>query len=67
MLSLVRGLLISCVFGFVAAIASCSEKSDPPQPPLTALTKEQLLDPESCRRCHVDHYKQWSGSMHAYA
>lgn len=33
----------------------------------TFLTQEQLLDPESCKTCHEDHYREWSGSMHAYA
>lgn len=28
---------------------------------------EQVLDPETCRDCHVDHYNEWVGSMHAYA
>ncbi len=31
------------------------------------LTKDELLSPESCKKCHPDHYKEWSGSMHAYA
>lgn len=35
-----------------------------PQP---SLTLEQLLDPETCKDCHPDHYREWSGSMHAYA
>jgi hypothetical protein len=25
------------------------------------------LDPESCAGCHADHFRAWSGSMHAYA
>lgn len=25
------------------------------------------MDPETCRDCHEGHYKEWSGSMHAYA
>jgi hypothetical protein len=33
----------------------------------TGLTREQLLDPQSCSGCHSDHYVEWSGSMHAYA
>jgi hypothetical protein len=33
----------------------------------TALTRQQLLDPETCAACHSDHYQEWSGSMHAYA
>lgn len=25
------------------------------------------LDPAYCRECHPEHYREWSGSMHAYA
>ena len=32
-----------------------------------SLTREQMLDPKSCAGCHPDHYREWSGSMHAYA
>jgi nitrate/TMAO reductase-like tetraheme cytochrome c subunit len=32
-----------------------------------ALSLEQLRDPESCKGCHPVHYREWSGSMHAYA
>lgn len=32
-----------------------------------ALTPEQLRDPETCKGCHPIHYREWSGSMHAYA
>jgi hypothetical protein len=35
--------------------------------PKGSLSLEQLRDPESCRSCHPTHYRQWSGSMHAYA
>jgi hypothetical protein len=31
------------------------------------LTTEELMDPEVCARCHAEHVKEWSGSMHAYA
>ena len=31
------------------------------------LTRQELLDPETCQDCHPDHYREWSGSMHAYA
>lgn len=40
-------------------MAGCSST-----PPLTA---EQLKDPETCKTCHSQHYRDWSGSMHAYA
>jgi hypothetical protein len=29
--------------------------------------RETLLDPQTCKSCHPDHYREWSGSMHAYA
>jgi len=32
-----------------------------------ALTLEQLRDPETCKYCHPNHYREWSSSMHAYA
>jgi len=43
-----------------ALVAACSEEP-------TLLSREALLDPETCASCHVDHYREWSGSMHAYA
>jgi hypothetical protein len=33
----------------------------------TPLTREELLKPETCKKCHVKHYREWSASMHAYA
>jgi hypothetical protein len=49
------------------ALPGCG--GDAPLAPSTApsLTREQLLDPETCATCHRDHYQEWSGSMHAYA
>ncbi len=31
------------------------------------LTTEELMDPQACVRCHEEHVREWSGSMHAYA
>ncbi len=45
------------LFGICAALAACSG----------GLSKEELRDPESCRDCHGEIVRQWSGSMHAYA
>ena len=36
-------------------------------PPAPDLTQEELRDPKACETCHPDHYREWSGSMHAYA
>ncbi len=35
--------------------------------PNVDLTREQLLDPETCKGCHPRHYREWKSSMHAYA
>jgi hypothetical protein len=35
--------------------------------PQGSLSLEQLRDPQTCSGCHPTHYRQWSGSMHAYA
>jgi nitrate/TMAO reductase-like tetraheme cytochrome c subunit len=31
------------------------------------LSVAELQDPAACMECHPQHYKEWSGSMHAYA
>lgn len=30
-------------------------------------SRAELMDPKTCGNCHEQHYKDWSGSMHAYA
>jgi Cytochrome c554 and c-prime len=47
----------------LAAAAACGTKSSPP----ATLPRETLLDPNTCKQCHIDHFNDWSGSMHAYA
>jgi hypothetical protein len=32
-----------------------------------SLSREQLMDPASCKQCHDKTYNEWAGSMHAYA
>jgi hypothetical protein len=44
----------------LACASACTE--DPPKPDLAA-----LQDPQTCAECHPDHYREWLGSMHAYA
>ena len=45
-------------------LAACSpSKSDPP----AMLTRAQLQDPNTCFSCHADAFREWAGSMHAYA
>jgi hypothetical protein len=44
---------------------ACSET--PPAPPPAKLSQEQLRKPQECAGCHPEQFKEWSGSMHAYA
>jgi hypothetical protein len=44
-------------------LLACSH-GDPPAPVGQSFDP---LDPETCRPCHADHVRAWSGSMHAYA
>ncbi|MCK6571497.1 cytochrome c family protein [Myxococcota bacterium] len=47
----------------LSPLSGCGEDA-PARGPLTA---EERLDPAACGECHPDHYREWSGSMHAYA
>ncbi len=42
-------------------LAACN--GDDPQ----YLDRAAMLDPASCESCHPRHYREWAGSMHAYA
>ncbi len=35
--------------------------------PESSMTREELVDPERCKSCHPDQYREWASSMHAYA
>jgi len=50
----------------LTALVGLGCSSDPPQP-TGSFTREELLDPETCRQCHEGHYREWASSMHAYA
>ena len=43
------------------ALGACH--SSPPQ----TLSRDDLLDPQSCQGCHADQFADWAGSMHAYS
>ena len=47
------------------ATACGNETTDQGQP--SYRSREELLNPETCRECHATHYSEWLGSMHAYA
>lgn len=50
---------------FAACVLSiaCSSTEEPA--PTASL--EELRDPLTCSGCHEEHYREWAGSMHAYA
>src|SRR5438309_1694353 len=49
----------------VAVGCGPNRESDPPPKPL--LGEQDLLASGVCASCHPNHYREWSGSMHAYA
>lgn len=49
--------------GALVWLPACQESSQAKP----ALTRQELMNPESCKDCHPKHYREWSGSMHAYA
>ncbi len=50
------------LWALACVLSACGERT-----PSKLLSREKLMDPMSCAECHADHYKDWSGSMHAYA
>jgi hypothetical protein len=59
---LVRFLLAPALAAIALASACTSSDNKP-----ATLPRDALLDPTTCKQCHVDHFTEWSGSMHAYA
>lgn len=50
------------VFLAVPFALTCSTRDE-----AATMTRAELLDPSTCRTCHEEHFREWSGSMHAYA
>jgi hypothetical protein len=48
----------------LAVVAACSSSDDTQA---ITLTGQALQDPNNCLPCHQDQFREWSGSMHAYA
>lgn len=54
--------LVCCLFSIfwlAGFSAGCGEPD--------RLSIEELMDPQSCKSCHPQHFEEWEGSMHAYA
>jgi hypothetical protein len=63
-----RALWIFAWSGIIGwSCSTAGEGDDSAGVPQGSLSQEQLRDPETCQGCHPTHYRQWSGSMHAYA
>jgi hypothetical protein len=58
-----RGLVL-LVAGAAIAAFSCGDSK---KEPAVTLTGDALHDPNNCLPCHADQFREWSGSMHAYA
>src|SRR5512146_228195 len=57
-----RALLVALVLG---GQAGCGAEHAAPAE--GTLPRKELLDPQTCGRCHQDHYREWAASMHAFA
>ena len=53
------------VLATAVALASCTSSKGSDAAP--TLTGDALMDPNNCLPCHADQFKEWAGSMHAYA
>lgn len=51
----------------IVVAASLAYGCSTTKPSATTLSREELMDPSTCGKCHEDHFRDWSGSMHAYA
>jgi hypothetical protein len=60
MAEMMRGRMATVLM--LAALAGCSDADGPKD-----LDRAALMDPASCESCHIGHFNDWSGSMHAYA
>jgi hypothetical protein len=52
------------VAALAVALASCTSSKTDDAPTLTG---DALMDPNNCLPCHAEQFREWSGSMHAYA
>jgi hypothetical protein len=60
-------LWLLCGCGLADSVASGGAAASQAPGPGQALTVAALQDPENCKGCHAQHYREWRSSMHAYA
>jgi hypothetical protein len=63
--------VVPCVVGLLFASAGCGEEKKPVEPAVPIeqqrMSIEWLKNPENCKGCHPQHYREWASSMHAYS
>lgn len=66
-----RILINASIFLLFLMFLGCSKKStEPPdniEPNQTGFELSDFSSAELCKDCHPNHYREWKGSMHAYA
>ena len=55
------------VSGLLLALAACASSPNPPPTETATLGRAELLDPNTCKTCHPEHFRDWAASLHAYA
>jgi hypothetical protein len=55
-------IFVTFVTSALGALAGCGSG-----PGTSTLSQADLMDPLTCKTCHPQQFKDWSGSMHAYA
>ncbi|HTV25629.1 MAG TPA: multiheme c-type cytochrome, partial [Polyangiaceae bacterium] len=61
-----RSTRVPALSAALGVAIACSSNGEPEREP-TYLSREQLMDPQTCAGCHTRQYEQWASSMHAYA
>lgn len=56
-----RSAALKSCLGALLLVVGCGDEAE------TTFPRAELLRPETCQACHSEHYREWSGSMHAYA
>jgi hypothetical protein len=46
---------------------ACGDVAAPAAPITPIASRAALQDPETCKGCHLQHYREWASSMHAYS
>ena len=56
-----KSKMFTCLSLLAVVLTSCDDTKE------LTLSRAELLNPETCRNCHVAQFNEWQKSMHAYA